>query len=60
MGPDILELIKKEFEEKEKEEERREAVKALFKDDEEKAQYGFSEKALRYLRRNVKQYRKEL
>lgn len=59
-GSWILEMVKKQFEEKEKEDARKAAVLALFKDDEDRESYGFTNKCLSYMRKAIRKFRKEL
>jgi hypothetical protein len=53
-------MLRREFEEKEKEKKRKESVLALFKDQEERESLGFTDKVLRYMRKEIIKYRCEL
>lgn len=52
--------MRKEFEQKEKEKARKQAVHGLFKDKKEREQYGISEKTIRHVIRSIKSYKNEL
>jgi hypothetical protein len=56
----ILDMLKKELEVKEKEKERKAAVKALFKDEAERAQFGVTDKVIKFMTKHIKSYKKEL
>jgi len=56
----ILDMLKKELEAKEKEKERKAAVKALFKDEAERAAFGVNDKVIKFMTKDIKSYKKEL
>jgi|LauGreDrversion4_2_1035121.scaffolds.fasta_scaffold482527_1 hypothetical protein len=56
----ILDLLQKELEVKEKEKERKAAVKALFKDDADRAAFGIQDKTIKFMTKHIKSYKKEL
>ena len=56
----ILDLLQKELEVKEKEKERKAAVKALFKDDADRATFGIQDKTIKFMTKHIKSYKKEL
>ena len=53
-------MLRKEFEQKEKEKQRKAAVLGLFKDENERQSYGFTDKTLRFMRKAIRKYRREL
>ncbi len=53
-------MLQKELEVKEKEKERKAAVKALFKDDADRAAFGIQDKTIKFMTKHIKSYKKEL
>ena len=53
-------MLRREVETKERNKERKEAVNALFKDEEERKDNGVTDKTVRYMVKKIKEYAKEL
>ena len=53
-------MLKREFEKKERQKQRKAAVKALFKDEEVAKKYGYTEKVLKFMTKSIRSYYKEL
>jgi hypothetical protein len=51
-----LDLLQKELEAKEKEKERKGAVKALFKDEADREAFGIKEKTIKFMTKHIKSY----
>ena len=56
----IIEMLRREVETKERNKQRKEAVNALFKDEEERKDHGVTDKTVRYMVKKIKEYVKEL
>lgn len=50
-------MVKRQFEEKEREDARKAAVLSLFKDEAEREEYGFTNKCLSYMRKSIRKFR---
>jgi hypothetical protein len=53
-------MLRREVETKERNKQRKEAVNALFKDEEERKDHGVTDKTVRYMVKKIKEYVKEL
>ncbi len=56
----IIEMLRKEFEKKERQKQRKAAVKGMFADEEEAQKYGYTEKVLKFMTKSIRSYYKEL
>jgi hypothetical protein len=53
-------MLRKEFEKKEREKHRKAAVKAMFKEEEEAKNFGYTDKVFKFMTKSIKSYYKEL